>query len=147
MNFFFLKNHRYYDLVRFPHGHYPAPLISKLFHFLPIPAGKLRDNEFYQCPECGKSSFFMNLRWCSVCQSEIEEWYFNSEDERNQEEIDGYYRRWSERKKKHEKNMRWKRIEHFFLPILLIFGQVRYNRSVRKKGGYDFEEVIGGEII
>ena len=120
MKFFRVKDHRYYDLIQTPHGHTPAPLIPKIFYNLPIPAGKKRDNSFYSCPECGRHSFFKIEKWCGICDDE-------------------FYKRWQKRQSVDRRRLKFKKIEIYLLPILIIFGLARYNRSEREKEGYDYD--------
>ena len=113
-------------MIQIPHGHIPAPLIIKLYQYLPIPAGKKRDNDFYSCPECKSPSFFKITGCCDICEIREEQ---------------EYYERWQKREREDRRREKFKKIEHVFLPILLIFSLVRYNRSVIRKEGYDFPEI------
>ena len=117
-------------MIQIPHGHIPAPLIIKLYQYLLIPAGKKRENDFYSCPECGRPSFFKITKWCDICDEEIQD----------EEKYAEYYERWQSRERENRRRQKFKKIEHVLLPILLIFGLVRYNRSVKRKIGYDFPE-------
>ena len=132
MKFYLLKDHWYYDLVRIPHGHFPGPLIPEIFKYLPIPAGKKRDDSFYSCPECGRPTFFKITKWCKDCKDMI---YFSEEKEYQQ-----HYERWQKRKVEDKRRLKFKKIEIYLLPILIILGLARYNKSIRKKEGYDFIE-------
>ena len=132
MKFFRVKDNRYYDLIQTPHGHTPAPLIPKIFYNLLIPAGKERDNNFYSCPECGRPSFFKIKKWCGICDDQ----FYCGE---NEELYDEYYRRWQKRQSEDRRRLKFKKIEIYLLPILIIMGLARYNRSEREKEGYDYD--------
>jgi len=73
----------YYDLIELPNGkHIPVPIAVKLVgksKVAKIPLAKRRrDNMFFYCPECGKTSFYK-------C------WEHNSLDERVNEEKERYF--------------------------------------------------------
>jgi len=76
------KKDIYYDLLELPSGDY-IPVLYLLDigiswkTFLEIPLGKYRDWEFFECPNCNKTSFYPDL--CNNCcknltQKEIDQY-------------------------------------------------------------------------
>jgi len=114
MRFHQPKNANYYDLVKIPHGHIPAPMI-KFWGWLPIPEGPQRTYNTFHCPTCGSPSFFKTGLSCPDC-----EW--NQED--NEQTWKKYIKRENGRRK-------WKRFEHAILPLLVLTGQAKYMVSER----------------
>jgi len=115
------KYGRYYDLIRVPHGHIPAPL-TNLWSKLPIPVKEVRDENYYFCPVCGEPSFFKIRYACWKCQGEFE--YDPSLEEWA----------WKEYKRKMRKDYFrnfLKRIEYLILPFLVLIGKAWYVRSYR----------------
>jgi len=108
----------YYDLVRVPHGHIPAPMVG-FWSWLPLPVKGKRDGRMFFCPVCGMPSFFKVFDQCRWC----EDW----DDTPHDEWVKEY-----ERKRRREKwRARWKRLEYVLLPILMLTGKAWYIRSVR----------------
>lgn len=106
----------YYDLVRTPSGHTPAPKL-RFWKWLSVPVKELRDNNTFTCPRCGEGSFFKTWTYCDNC-NEYLDWneYPNTYDS------------------KREKRRRLlKDIECAILPILLLFGKAWYMPSIRGK--------------
>jgi len=136
LKFYFAKDCDYYDLIRLPHGHWPAPMLFFLWKYLPIPRGKPRDDSFYKCHECGRNSFFKILRWCDICESELQNCYdseFNWDKLKYEDKKEKLNNNYQKRLKRENKRFLLKKIEHIFLPILLLFGKVKYNKSTRLK--------------
>jgi ribosomal protein L37E len=106
----------YYDLVRIPHGHVPAPKV-RFWRWLPLPIGGYRTEWTFGCPVCGRESFFKIDYMCREC------------------DYDGYNpysREYWERKSRREKwRKRWKTFEYVFLPLLVLVGKAYYLRSTR----------------
>jgi len=117
MKFAQAKNAKYYDLVRIPHGHIPAPMI-KFWGWLPIPIKGKRDWNTFCCPVCGQGSFYKIDYMCREC----EQWYDDDEAQ---------YQYYLKRMKKQKHRKLLKKIEHGLLPILVLFGKVWYMPSVR----------------
>ena len=101
---------RYYDLIEVPHGHIPAPLLFPLYRFIPLREGEPRDESFFSCPICGAASFFSGV--CSFCEEEL------SDPELRKYEVHEGIRHLL------------KSIEHLFIPVLWLFGAVKYNKVV-----------------
>lgn len=132
MKFYYGKNGDYYDLIEVPHGHIPVPLLFRLWKYLPIPEGRQRDRKFYSCPECGRFSFFKIEKWCRNCDIDLECWYDENYeyDRRMKEKKYGeMVVHWQNREKKEIMRLKWKRLEHLILPILLLIGKIKYNKS------------------
>jgi len=117
------KDGLYYDLIRVPHGHIPAPM-TNLWSALPIPVKDERGCDYYYCPNCGEPSFFKINSWCRTCEA----W-----DLVDDEIVRRYKRR---RRRKYFKEI-FKRIEYWFLPILILLGKAWYVGSTRLKWSYD----------
>lgn len=67
----------YYDLIELPSGrHIPVPIARELVgdkEISKIPLSrKIRDEEFFECPQCGEPSFF-KVYQCDYCGYEDEE--------------------------------------------------------------------------
>ena len=111
----------YYDLIRIPHGHIPAPKV-KFWKSLPIPIKGTRTQDTFHCPWCGRPSFFKVFDQCRVCDWEQEDdwetWKFNEA-------------RYQKRLKREKGRKRWKRLECALLPLLVLFGKAWYMRSAR----------------
>jgi hypothetical protein len=133
---------RYYDLIELPHGHIPAPKI-KFWRKVPIPIGRPRNENFFQCFTCGESSFFKTFS-CGWCEG-----YGG---------CDSDYQAYKKYHKREKSRMRWKKVEYAILPLLLLFDKVRYNQSTRihhKDSDYrepfynwpDYQEVDLGEVV
>ena len=105
------NNSNYYDLVRIPHGHIPAPMI-KFWGWIPIPVKGTRSYNTFHCPVCGSPSFYKTGYGCHECQYDYEQ------------EFKRYHKREQRRKN-------WKRLEHAILPLLVILGKVWYMPSER----------------
>ena len=113
----------YYDLIRVPHGHIPAPLV-RLWSRLPLPIKEFRKYDYYHCPICGEPSFFKGV--CDDCffyyPFETDTWY-------KQTARKEYFRQIL------------KRIECIFLPFLAFFGKAWYvlacKSSSKVKGWLD----------
>lgn len=117
------KDANYYDLIRVPHGHIPAPLVNFWSKF-PIPVKETRGCDFYYCPRCGEPSFFKIEFACWQCQDDIEEfgaWKLYKELQRK------YQRR---KRRKYFRNF-WKRLEYLCLPVLVLLGKAWYVKSNR----------------
>ena len=114
------KDSQYYDLVRIPHGHIPAPMI-RLWKHLPIPVKGVRDSNTFHCRGCGFPSFF-KTNSCYYCQ------YWDSNDPD--------YWEWAEDQIRLERSerwrARWKQLEYLFLPLLVVFGKAWYMPSRRR---------------
>jgi len=106
----------YYDLIRVPHGHIPAPK-TNLWSLFPMPVKEYRDYDYYECPECGDPSFFKINYMCQDC----EEW---NDDE-------SAWRRYKRRQRRKYWKELLKRIEYLILPFLVLTGKAWYVRSVR----------------
>jgi len=124
------KNAHYYDLVRIPHGHIPAPMI-KFWSWLPIPIKGQRDWDTFHCPVCGGSSFYKVKAYCEDCAS------FFEEDEGKT------WRAWKERD---TKRWKWKRLEHALLPLLVLIGKAWYLPSVQLTA-FEERKKYGGEFL
>ena len=111
---------RYYDLIRIPHGHIPAPKI-KFWKWLPIPIKGERSYDTFSCPICGRGSFFKIYDQCRVCEWEIDDY----ETWRSIEE------RYRKRLRREKGRKRWKNLECALLPILILIGKAWYMRSDR----------------
>ena len=105
----------YYDLIRTPHGHTPAPKL-RFWKWLSIPVKELRDENTFTCPRCSSGSFFKSFISCDNCR------YDEDRD------IEVHY---SERREKRRRLL--KDIECAILPILLLFGLAWYMPSTRSK--------------
>ena len=105
------RNANYYDLVRIPHGHIPAPMI-KFWSWLPIPVKGQRDWGTFHCPVCGSPSFYKTRYGCNECQ-------YDNEQE------------WKSYRQRERKRRNWKRLEHFLLPLYVLFGKAWYMPSVK----------------
>jgi len=112
----------YYDLVRVPHGHLPAPRL-RLWGRLPLPIRQTRDSNFYRCPECGEPSFFKIDGWCEECNQIMED--CGLEPSRK------FYARVVRRKRRTYFRRFLKQIELLFLPLLVVLGKAWYVRSQR----------------
>jgi hypothetical protein len=111
------KNANYYDLVKIPHGHIPAPKLN-LWSSFPIPVKARRGNHYYFCPTCGAPSFFKVEVACWGCQED-----FYSFDE--------FMTRYYRKKRRNYFRRIWKRLEYLFLPLLVLLGKAWYVQSVR----------------
>jgi len=114
MKFQQTKNANYYDLVKIPHGHIPAPMI-KFWGWLPIPIKGNRDYDTFHCPTCGCSSFYKTGITCRYCD-------FRDDDN---EQV------WKKHQKREKNRKKWKRFEHAILPLLILFGKAWYMPSVK----------------
>lgn len=112
---------RYYDLIRVPHGHIPAPL-TNLWSLLPVPARESRGSGFYFCPVCGGPSFFKIRYACSWCEEDLG--FDDSED--------WAWKRYKRKSRRDYFRELFKRIEYLFLPILILLGKAWYVRSTRR---------------
>jgi hypothetical protein len=110
------KNANYYDLVRIPHGHIPAPMI-KFWSWLPIPIRGQRDEYTFRCGTCGSPSFFKSFH-CETCY----DWY---EDDPRSE------KKWKELREKENIRAKWKNWEYRLLPLLVLIGKAWYMPSER----------------
>lgn len=121
MKFISSEKGRYYDLIRIPHGHIPAPKV-KFWGGLPIPIKGERTQDTFSCPSCGRSSFFKVFHQCRVCEWEQEDdwetWKYN----------EGRYQK---RLKREKWRKRWKKLEYALLPFLILIGKAWYIRSAR----------------
>jgi len=116
------KDGWYYDLIKLPHGHLPAPKVN-LWSHLPLPVKEWRDENYYCCPMCGKPSFFKINFACYSCQDDFEY------DEKAYE--------WAQRRAKIAQRRRyfkqiWKRLEYLILPLLVLLGKASYVPSIRR---------------
>lgn len=116
MNFTTCRSPLYYDLIKIPHGHIPAPKV-KFWNWLPIPIIGKRDSNTFQCPECGRPSFFKVYSRCQYCE------YGSIFDDSVEDLIS--------RDRRERWRSIWKKIEYIFLPFLVLFGKAYYLRSVR----------------
>lgn len=111
------KYARYYDLIRVPHGHIPAPM-TNFWSKLPIPVKEFRTGDFYSCPICGGPNFFKINYACWWCQ--------------NLDDYQEYaYQRYKQRKRREYFRELWKKLEYIFLPLLILFGKAWYVKSKR----------------
>jgi hypothetical protein len=55
----------YYDLIRVPHGHVPAPKV-KLWGGYAVPIKEVRDECTFHCLRCGEPNFF-KVHYCNEC--------------------------------------------------------------------------------
>lgn len=111
------KDSRYYDLIRIPHGHIPAPM-ANFWSSFPIPIKEKRGWDYYYCPMCGSGSFFKVDVACWCCQYDFD---YN------------FLHRVYEKKRRHDYFRRlWKKLEYLFLPILVLIGKAWYVRSERR---------------
>jgi len=110
------KNANYYDLVRIPHGHIPAPMI-KFWDWLLIPVKGQRDYSTFHCNICGSSNFFKQGYGCNDCGGS----YPGMDDEND----------WKNNQLKEKTRKKWKHLEHAILPLLILFGKAWYMPSVR----------------
>ena len=108
------KNSNYYDLVRIPHGHIPAPRI-RFWAWLPIPIKGMRTWNTFYCPTCGSPSFFKARGYCDSCGPDF----------------DDNEQMWKSLKKKEAVRNRWKRFEEIILPLLILLGKAWYMPSER----------------
>ena len=115
------KYARYYDLIRVPSGHIPAPMI-RLWSSLPIPVKQLRTERLYRCPVCGEPSFFKIRYACWEC-----EMYMEDNPEFQKQVMRDYRKR---QRREYFRNMR-KKIEMLLLPFLVLIGKAWYVRSPR----------------
>lgn len=113
----------YYDLIRVPHGHIPAPKANLWSHF-PIPVKELRDWNFYSCPECGDPSFFKINYMCRTCEEMFEY-------DLGQNAWDAAQRRAGRRARRKYFKELLKRIEYLILPFLVLMRKAWYVRSVK----------------
>lgn len=105
------KDGRYYDLVRIPHGHIPAPIVN-FWSRLPLPIKEYRGWDFFYCPFCGRASFFKGICWdCSEYLPDSEYRYYRARLRRE------YFRKL------------WKRLEYMLLPFLVVIGKAWYVSS------------------
>ena len=105
----------YYDLVKIPHGHVPAPRV-KLWSWLPLPVKGYRTEWTFSCPVCGRDSFFKVFYRCREC-----EWDNYEESEES----------WKRRSRREKWRNRWKKLEYAMLPLLVLFGKAGYLRTTR----------------
>jgi len=105
----------YYDLIRVPSGHIPAPMV-KLWKKFPIPIKDYRDTNTFECRNCGAPSFFKVPDYCFSCHTYKHESY--DENFREKEKI------------RQEK----KDAECKILPLLVLMGKAWYVRTTRFKG-------------
>lgn len=117
------KDGKYYDLVKLPHGHIPAPLI-RLWSSIPLPVKAIRDEYYYCCPECGEPSFFKINYMCWQCQDFYE---YNC----GQKVFNNAWRRHKRRKRRKYFKEILKKIEYLVLPILALVGKAYYVESKR----------------
>ncbi|HUW44726.1 MAG TPA: hypothetical protein VMW50_02930 [Dehalococcoidia bacterium] len=120
------KNANYYDLVRTPHGHIPAPMI-KFWSWLPIPIKGQRDWGTFHCPVCGSPSFFKTGYGCDECQYDNEQ-------------------KWKTYHNREKKRRKWKRLEYAMLPLLVLIGKAWYLPSI-KLTLFEQREKYGGEFL
>jgi len=116
------KYGRYYDLIRVPHGHIPAPK-ANLWSGLPIPVKEIRGPDFYACPECGNPSFFKINYVCYECEDNFQ--YCDPKWE------DRAYVRFKRRMRRRYFKDILKRIECWLLPVLVLTGKAWYVVSNR----------------
>jgi hypothetical protein len=122
----------YYDLIRVPHGHIPAPKTNLWSHF-PMPVKEFRDYGFFHCPECRRPSFFSINGMCMDCEEEIS--YLQEE---------GIWRRGMRRRRRKYFKGLLKRIEYVVLPFLVLTGKAWYVHSVRHHfSDYDEHRLLG----
>ena len=121
----------YYDLIRVPHGHIPAPKTNLWSHF-PIPVKEFRDYGFFHCPECGRPSFFSINGMCMDCEEEMS--YLQDEE---------IWRRGMRRRRRKYFKGLLKRIEYLILPFLVLTGKAWYVHSER----YHFSDGMKRHIL
>jgi hypothetical protein len=106
----------YYDLIRTPHGHTPAPKL-KYWRWLSVPVRELRDEYTFTCPRCGEGSFFKTWTYCDSCKEYLD-W-------------NEYPNTYDSKREKHRRLA--KDIECAFLPLLILFRVAWYMPSTRAK--------------
>lgn len=119
----------YYDLIKTPHGHIPAPKV-KVWSWLPIPISGYRNDFTFSCPCCGSPSFFKLWDCCRECE------YYG-----------GYQydaEKWKLKRRREKWRNRWKQLEYAILPLLVLFGKASYLRTTRINVR-DYE-VYGGSL-
>ena len=119
------KNALYYDLVRVPHGHIPAPMV-KFWGWFPLPIKDKRTYNTFICPNCGSPSFFKVWDSCNWCQ------YYDEE----------FYDRTYINQKREKWRRRWKDLEYALLPLLVLLGKAWYMRSER----YNIRDYMRGRV-
>jgi hypothetical protein len=103
----------YYDLIRIPHGHIPAPKV-KFWKNLKIPIKGMRTGDTFHCPNCGASSFFKVFGHCRQC------YHWKETEDILKQSL--RHERWRKR---------WKQLEYIILPLLVFFGKAWYMKSER----------------
>jgi len=117
------KHGNYYDLIKLPHGHIPAPL-SNFWSSLPLPVRDVRTYNYYRCPECGTESFFKIERCCRNC----EDFMFDCATSKDYKKFEVRVRR---RQRRRYFKQLLKQVEYWFLPVLVLFGEAWYVKSDR----------------
>jgi hypothetical protein len=108
-------NGKYYDLIKLPSGHYPAPKL-RLWKRLPIPVQGIRHSSTFRCPRCGRVSFFKSTYGCFWCEN-----YGHSMSVSVRRKI---------RRREYFRNLR-KKLELLILPVLVLLGKAYYMTSIR----------------
>jgi ribosomal protein S27AE len=106
----------YYDLIRTPHGHTPAPKL-RFWKWLSVPVKELRDGNSFTCPNCGEGSFFKTWTYCNNCRDYLD-W-------------DDYPSVYNAKREKRRRLL--KDVECALLPLLILFGKAWYMPSTRNK--------------
>lgn len=106
----------YYDLVKIPHGHVPAPMV-RFWRWLPMPLNGYRTEWTFSCPVCGEPSFFKIWDMCWDCE-QYGDWSYDDD-------------RYKRRREREKWRRRWKTLEYVFLPLLVLLGKSWYLRSTR----------------
>lgn len=110
----------YYDLLRVPHGHTPAPM-AHFWGWLPIPVKGVRDSYTFSCPNCGEGSFFKTYTNCPNCR--YDEW---GDENYGESHYNAKREKW---------RRRLKDIEYALLPLLILLGKAWYMPSIRGRVG------------
>ena len=136
-----LEEEDYYDMVEFPSGHVPVPLLFKPWKIFPILKGEQRTDTFYRCRICGEESFYQSpFQICERCKEYVEyHWRSDFSYLRDAREILMVLYmtiKLNASRKRETKRFLRKKIEHMLFPVLWLFGQVRYNKSYRVKERY-----------
>jgi len=106
----------YYDLIRLPHGHVPAPK-AHFWSWLSVPVKTVRDYNTFTCPTCGEGTFFKTWSDCGNCRYDFNDLSASHYDERR-EKLRGIL----------------KNLEYALLPLLILLGEAWYMPSTRPKG-------------
>ena len=117
------KDGLYYDLIRVPSGHIPAPK-ANLWSHLPIPVKEERYWDFYYCPFCGQPSFYKGV--CRDCEMQFS----------GSNVVSNYY--YKRRRREYFRKIK-KRLQYLFLPFLIAIGEAWYVHS-KIKHYWDYDK-------